>query len=358
MSEHAQRNLGVTAMRPGLEIDIARLDQWMVANVVDYRGPLTVEQFRGGQSNPTYRLSSPGGSYVLRRKPPGALLRGAHAIDREYRVLAALAQTPVPVAPMHGLCLDADVIGTPFYVMSLMEGRIFWDAEMPGIGPAERMACFDSLNATIAALHNVDPDQVGLSDYGSADNYLERQISRWTRQYREDEAAGRNAEMNQLVEWLPANLPAVQGRAISHGDYRCDNVIFHPDRPEVIAVLDWELSTLGDPLADFAYHAMMYRLPPDIIAGLTGVNLARQGIPSEQQYIADYCRRTNRGGIADFDFYCAFALFRLAGIIHGIKGRILRGTATSAHAQETAAKFERVTELGWAQAERSMRSTR
>jgi aminoglycoside phosphotransferase (APT) family kinase protein len=358
MSTRTELNTGAGAVRSGLEIDTARLESWMEANVAGYRGPAIVEQFRGGQSNPTYRLRTAGAAYVLRRKPPGRLLPGAHAIDREYRIQAALADSGVAVARMHGLCLDETVIGTPFYVMELVAGRIFWDASLPGLEPDERAACFDSMNATIAALHSIPLTSVGLADYGKANNYLGRQISRWTSQYLEDTQAGRNPYMGRLIEWLPAHIPAEEECAILHGDYRCDNLIFHHDEPRVAAILDWELSTIGHPLADFAYHAMMYRMPPDIIAGLAGVDLAVRGIPSEESYVAAYCRRTGRGGLPDFAFYLAFAMFRLAGIVHGIKGRVLRGTASSAHAHEMAAKFERIAELGWAQAMESGRRDR
>jgi len=284
---------------------------------------------------------------VLRRKPPGRLLPGAHAVDREYRVITALGGQGFPVARSHGLCLDETVIGTPFYVMEMVDGRIFWDPAFPEVGREERPAYFDAMNAVIAALHRIDPEAAGLGDYGKPGNYFARQIARWSKQYREDVEAGRVAAMDRLAEWLPGNIPPDEAQArVIHGDFRCDNMVFHPHEPRVLAVLDWELSTLGHPLADFSYHLMMYRMP-DALAGrdLPGLN-----IPSEDEYVAAYCRRTGRGGIPDMDFYMAFNLFRLAGIVHGIKGRLVRGTAASAHAAEMAARLEPLAELAWAQA--------
>lgn len=354
MSERSEANRGVMDVRDSHRVDLARLEAWMEANLRGYRGPLSIVQFRGGQSNPTYRLTTPGGSYVLRRKPPGALLAGAHAVDREYRVLAALAGQGFPVPKVHGLCLDEQVIGTPFYVMDMVEGRIFWDADLPELGQSERAACFDAMNRTIARLHRIDPAAAGLSDYGKPGNYFERQIARWSKQYRGDEEAGRVAAMERLAEWLPANIPdAGDATRIIHGDFRCDNMIFDPVAPEVIAVLDWELSTLGHPLADFTYHLMMYRMPAGIFTGLFGLDLDALAIPFEAEYVASYCRRTGRDGIADLDFFIAFNLFRLAAIVHGIKGRIARGTASSAHAGRMAAQLEPLADLAWEQAKRA-----
>ncbi len=339
MPDIAAENTGTSAVRDGLRFDEAALARWMESHVAGYAGPLTVEQFKGGQSNPTYRLSTPTARYVLRRKPPGQLIKGAHDVLREARVQHALAATPVPVAPILGTCEDEAVIGTQFYVMALVEGRIFWDAGFSAVPREDRAAYFDAMNRTIAALHAVDPAAVGLADYGKPGNYFERQISRWSRQYAEDTEAGRNADMDALVEWLPTAIPPGDETAIVHGDFRCDNMIFHPDRPEVAAVLDWELSTLGHPLADFAYHAMMYRVPAEIVAGLGGADPLPLGLPSEADYIAAYCRRTGRKDIPGWDFYIAFNLFRLAAIFHGIKGRVIRGTASSAQAAQRAGHF-------------------
>ena len=338
-------NAGTTAARDAHRFDEAALARWMTDHVDGFSGPLTVDQFKGGQSNPTYRLTTPGAAYVLRRKPPGPLLKGAHDVLREARVLTALANTDVPVAPVHGICADDGVIGTPFFVMGLVEGRIVWDATFPDVPREERAAYFDAMNATLAALHGVDYAAVGLDDYGRPGNYFARQIARWSKQYQDDADAGRDADMDALVAWLPDNIPADDETRIVHGDFRCDNMIFHPTEPRILAVLDWELSTLGHPLADFAYHAMMYRMPPDIVAGLAGADIAALGIPSEREYIAAYCARTGRAAIPDYDFYVAFNVFRLAAIFHGIKGRVIRGTAASAHARERAAAFPRLARL-------------
>lgn len=337
-----EENSGTTPVRAGYAFDEAALAGWMAAQIGDFAGPLTITQFKGGQSNPTYRLSTPGRNYVLRRKPPGELLKGAHAIEREVLVLGALEQAAFPVPHIYGLCEDSSLIGTSFYVMEMVEGRIFWDATLPDIAAADRPAYFDAMNATIAHLHSVDVAAVGLSDYGRPGNYFARQISRWSRQYLDDALAGRNADMDWLVDWLPRNIPADDETSIVHGDFRCDNMIFHPTQARVLAVLDWELSTLGHPLADFAYHAMMYRMPPDIVAGLAGADLHALNIPSEQAYVAAYCARTGRTGIDHWPFYLAFNFFRLAAIFHGIKGRVLRGTASSANARERAENFPRL----------------
>lgn len=338
-------NAGTTPVREAYRFDETALVEWMQDHIDGFVGPLHIEQFKGGQSNPTYRLSTPGRSYVLRRKPPGQLVKGAHDVLREARILSALAETPVPVAPIHGICEDEAVIGTPFFIMSLVEGRIFWDATFPEVPSSERARYFDAMNATLAALHMVDHEAVGLGDYGRPGNYFARQIARWTQQYLEDGDAGRDPDMDALVAWLPANMPESDETRIVHGDFRCDNMIFHPTEPRILAVLDWELSTLGHPLADFAYHAIMYRMPPDIVAGLGGADIAALGIPTEQDYVAAYCARTGRDDMPDYDFYVTFNFFRLAAIFHGIKGRVIRGTAASAHARERAANFRRLARL-------------
>jgi aminoglycoside phosphotransferase (APT) family kinase protein len=348
--DRSARNVGTTAVRSAHRFDQRRLEAWLEREVEGYRGPLSVEQFKGGQSNPTYKLRTPGRDYVLRRKPPGTLLPGAHAVDREYRVITALGAQGFPVARTYGLCLDENVVGTPFYVMEMVEGRIFWDASFPGVDRDERPRYFDAMNAALAALHRIDPEAAGLGDYGRPGNYFARQIARWSKQYQQDAEAGRVAAMDRLVEWLPENIPPDEPcPRILHGDFRCDNMIFHPDRPQVLAVLDWELSTLGHPLADFSYHLMMYRLPE----GLAGLDLAPLNVPSEADYVAAYCRRTGRDSIPDLDFYMAFSLFRLAGIVHGIKGRLARGTAASAHAAEMAQRLEPLADLAWQQAQRA-----
>jgi aminoglycoside phosphotransferase (APT) family kinase protein len=353
-NSRSAQNSGTIAVREAHRFDAASLERWMEANVQGYSGPLEIEQFKGGQSNPTYKLKTPARAYVLRRKPPGKLLPGAHAVDREYRVISALGAQGFPVARAYGLCMDEAVIGTPFYVMEMVEGRIFWEVDFPQLSAQERPAYFDAMNATIAALHSIDPEAAGLGDYGKPGNYFERQIGRWSKQYLGDVEAGRALAMDRLVEWLPANIPAGEEEArVIHGDFRCDNMIFHPTEPKVLAVLDWELSTLGHPLADFSYHLMMYRMPAGITTGLVGLDLPALNIPSEADYVAAYCRRTGRGEIAHLDFFIAFNMFRLAAIVHGIKGRVVRGTASSAHADKMAASLEGLAELAWSQAVRA-----
>jgi aminoglycoside phosphotransferase (APT) family kinase protein len=352
--ERSAQNSGTIEVRNAHRFDANRLEEWMQREVEGYCGPLSIEQFRGGQSNPTYKLVTPDRSYVLRRKPPGKLLPGAHAVDREYRVIEALGCQGFPVARTYGLCTDEAVIGTAFYVMEMVEGRIFWEADLPQVPTADRPRYFDAMNTAMAQLHLIDPEAAGLGDYGKPGNYFERQIGRWSKQYLGDAEAGRVPAMDRLVEWLPANIPPGEEEArIIHGDFRCDNMIFHPTEPRVLAVLDWELSTLGHPLADFSYHLMMYRMPAGITTGLAGLDLPTLNIPSEEQYVSAYCRRTGRDGIANLDFYIAFNLFRLAAIVHGIKGRLARGTAASAHADKMAASLESLADLAWEQAKRA-----
>ena len=341
---------GTTAVRPAHRFDEGRLAAWLEANVRGYSGPLSVEQFKGGQSNPTYRLATPRASYVLRRKPPGVLLKGAHAVEREAQVLTALRSADFPVPRVHGLCSDDSVIGTWFYVMDYVQGRIFWDLTLPSIGRDDRPKYFDAMNDTLARLHLIDPAAVGLGDYGRPGNYFERQIARWSRQYLGDVEAGRDPHMDRLIEWLPAHIPPGEETRIVHGDFRIDNMIFHPTEPRVLAVLDWELSTLGHPLADFSYHLMMYRMPQLVSAGLKGSDLAALNIPSEAQYVAWYCRRTGRQAIAHLDFYLAFNFFRFAAIAHGIKGRLARGTAASPHAIRMVEALPALAGLAWEQA--------
>ncbi len=350
MSERQEQFSGTGEIRVGQEIDSARLHAWMAENVVDYAGPLKIEQFKGGQSNPTYKLITPHQNYVLRRKPPGVLLPSAHAVDREYKVITALHGQGFPAPRTFGLCLDESVIGTWFYVMDCVDGRVIWDATFPDVPRDDRRAYFDAMNKTIADLHMIDITKAGLSDFGKPGNYFARQIARWSRQYLEDKDAGQVPAMDRLVEWLPANIPAGDETSVVHGDYRCDNMIFHKTEPKVLAVLDWELSTLGHPLADFSYHLMMYRMPPGATAALMGADLAALNIPTEAEYVAAYCARTGRAGIPNLDFYIAYNMFRLAGIIHGIRGRVVRGTAASAHAKKTAEGVELLADLAWAQA--------
>ena len=344
--------VGTSVVRPGHEIDEGRLTQWCAQNVDGFQGPLTVTQFRGGQSNPTYKLTTRDALYVLRRKPTGKLLKGAHAIEREAQVMRALCgQFPVP--RVYAFSPDEQVIGTPFYIMSYVEGRIFWDARLPHLDAPSRPAYFDAMNETLARLHGIDYAELGLSGFGRPENYVMRQIERWSKQYQADADAGRDPNMDRLIEWLPNHVPPEQQARIVHGDFRIDNLVFHPTEPHVCAVLDWELATLGDPLVDFAYHAMMYRMPPTPIAGLRGEDLNALNIPSESEYVARYCRRTGRKGIPDLDFYMAFNLFRIAAIFHGIKGRMLRGTAVSTRAGSVAAAVASMAQLAWHQANRA-----
>ena len=340
---------GTMPVREAHAFDVARLQSYMETHVDGFSGRLEVRQFKGGQSNPTYLLSADGKRYVLRRKPPGKLLPSAHAVDREYRVITALAGSGVPVPRTYALCQDESVIGTWFYVMEFAEGRIFWESTLPGLSRDERAAIYDAMNEVIARLHQIDPAAVGLADFGKSGNYFARQISRWTKQYRASETE-RIEAMDKLIEWLPEHIPPDEDTTIVHGDYRLDNMVFHPTEPRVIAVLDWELSTLGHPLGDFSYHLMPWRLTPDTFRGFKGVDLAALGIPDEEAYVAAYCRRTGRDGIADLDFYMAYNMFRLAAIAQGIMGRVKDGTAASRHAIETGRLARPIGEAGWAQA--------
>ena len=350
----ADANFGTMPVREGFAFDEGALAAWMTDNVEGFAGPMSVEQFKGGQSNPTYKLVTPDRSYVLRRKPPGRTLKGAHAVDREAKVLTGLARADFPVARVHGLCTNEDVIGSIFYVMDMVEGRIFWDATLPAVPKAERTAIFHAMNEAIARLHVVDYQAVGLGDYGKPGNYFSRQIARWSKQYFEDTDAGRDPNMDRLIDWLNANMPKDDdATSIIHGDFRIDNMIFHPTEPRILAVLDWELSTLGHPGADFAYHAMMYRMPPHIVAGLGGANIAALGIPGEEDYLAAYCARTGRSDMPGYGFYMAFNFFRLAAIFHGIKGRAIRGNASSAQANERVRILPELMELAWKQSLRA-----
>ncbi len=353
MASRQEQFTGTTEVREGARFDEAALERWMRDNVKDYAGPLEVRQFKGGQSNPTYKLITPKRTYVLRRKPPGLLLKSAHAVDREYRVISALFAQGFPVAETFGLCTDDSVIGTWFYVMDCVEGRIIWDGTFPDVPTADRRAHFQAMNDTIAHLHSIDPDKAGLGDFGRPGNYFERQIGRWSKQYLDDDAAGRVPEMDRLVEWLPANIPPGDESTVVHGDYRCDNMIFHPTEPRVLAVLDWELSTLGHPLADFSYHLMMYRMTTTGSAGLTGVDMAAMNIPTEREYVERYCQTVGRDAghvLGIMDFLMAYNMFRLAAIVHGIRGRVIRGTAANAHAKAMAETVEPMAKLAWEQA--------
>ena len=331
---------------PGHRFDEGALERYLDKHVPGFRGPLTVRQFRGGQSNPTYYLATPERAYVLRRKPPGKLLPSAHAVDREYRVLTALAGTGVPVPRTYLLCEDPAVIGTVFYVMEYVPGRVLTDPRLPEQTPAERAAIFDSLNDVLARLHRVDWQGIGLGDFGKPGNYFARQIHRWTQQYRASETE-RIEAMERLIAWLPANIPPGDETTLVHGDYRLGNTLVHPTEPRIVAVLDWELSTLGHPLADLAYNMLPFRLRPDQFEGFAG-QARPEGIPSEAEYLAAYCRRTGRPGIPQWDWYVAFAMFRLAAIAQGIMGRVLAGTANDPTARERGQRARPLAEAGWA----------
>lgn len=336
----------------GRSLDARLLGRWMADHIDGFSGPLRIERFSGGQSNPTYRVTGAGRSVVLRRKPFGPIVKHAHAIDREALVMDRLHRIGFPVPRIHALCTDADVIGSDFYVMDLVEGRIFWDPALPQCTPWERASIYDAMNQVIAHLHSVDPVAAGLDGFGRPENYVSRQIARWSAQYLDDrDAAGHDASMERLVDLLAGHDFAGRGAALVHGDFRIDNLIFDPVEPRVIAVLDWELSTIGDPLADFAYHAMMYRMPAGLIAGLRGSGYQGGGIPDEAAYIADYCRRTGRMDLPDFEFYLGFNLFRVAAILHGIKGRIARGNAASRNARERASMLPEIARLALQQVE-------
>ncbi|MEW6464307.1 MAG: phosphotransferase [Pseudomonadota bacterium] len=342
--------------------DIDRLSDWLREHLSDFAGPLQVEMFKGGQSNPTYKLLTPQRSYVMRAKPgPVAkLLPSAHAIEREYRVMKALEGTPVPVARMLALCEDEAVIGRAFYVMEFVDGRVLWDQSLPDMTPTQRGEIYDEMNRVIAALHCVDPAAVGLADYGRPGNYFERQIARWSKQYQASITQPIEA-MDRLIDWLPAHIPprARDDRLVRivHGDYRLDNLMFDATQPRVRAVLDWELSTLGHPLADFSYHCMAWHIPPGAFRGIGGLDLAALGIPSESDYIRRYCERTGLATpeelAADWNFYMAYNLFRIAAILQGIAKRVEAGTASSAQARASGAGARPMAELAWSFAQRA-----
>jgi aminoglycoside phosphotransferase (APT) family kinase protein len=340
--------IGTKPVEERHRIDVASLESFLKFKILE------LEQFRGGQSNPTYRIAAADGRrFVLRRKPPGKLLPSAHAVEREYRVIQALHPTGFPVARPHVLCEDQSVIGTAFYVMDFVEGRVLWDQSLPGMTPAERGAIWDELNRVISRLHLVDYRAVGLEGFGKPGNYIERQVARWTKQYQASETETMEA-MDNLIAWLPKNIPPETASTVVHGDFRLDNAIYHPAEPRILAVLDWELSTLGDPLADFAYHCMSWHIPPGQFRGIAGLDLPSLGIPGEKEYVARYCERTGRKSIdpAHWDFYIAYNLFRIAAILQGIRKRVADGTAASAHAQDAGSRARPMAELGWQMVER------
>jgi aminoglycoside phosphotransferase (APT) family kinase protein len=359
--ESMQQFIGTQAVSARHAFDVATLERHLQRELPEFAGPLHVEQFKGGQSNPTYKLLTPQQTYVMRTKPgPAAkLLPSAHAIEREFRVMRALAGSAVPVAQMHLLCADEAVIGRAFYVMQFVDGRVLWEQSLPDFTPHGRDAVYDEMNRVIAALHSVNPAQVGLADYGKPGNYFVRQLARWTKQYQMSQLQS-IPEMDRLIDWLPAHLPPSaldeSQVAIVHGDFRLDNLIFDATEPRIAAVLDWELSTLGHPLADFSYHCMGWHIEPGVFRGIGGLDLAALGIPSEREYVRRYCERTGRADpdavMADWNFYLAYNLFRLAAITQGIAKRAADGTAASAQARTSGDATAALARMGWAQAQR------
>ena len=345
MGERQDKFSGTKTVEERLRFDVARLERYLQREIEGFEGPLEVEQFKGGQSNPTYLLRAGGRRYVLRRKPPGKLLPSAHAVDREYRVLTALARTEIPVPRTLCLCTDESVVGTMFFVMEYVEGRVIWESALPGSVPEERRAIYDAMNEALANLHLVDYAAIALGTYGKPGNYFARQIHRWSKQYKASETT-RIEEMERLLCWLPENVPDDDRTTLVHGDYRLDNMIFHPTEPRILAILDWELGTLGHPLGDFTYHCMIWQTPPDR-GGLEGLDLEALGLPTLESYVGAYCRRTGRDGIEHWNFYRAYNLFRSAAIAQGIAGRVRDGTAASAYAREVAASVPGLAAAAW-----------
>ena len=340
---------GTKEVAERLRFDVGRLEAYLREHAKGFAGPLAVSQFKGGQSNPTYFLETPQRRYVLRRKPPGKLLPSAHAVDREYRVIAALHPQGFPVAEPVLYCADESVVGTAFFVMSHVEGRVIWEPQMPASNPTERAQVYDAMNTTLAQLHSFEPAAIGLADYGRAENYVARQVDRWSKQYRASETE-KIEDMDRLIAWLPAHLPPPQPARLVHGDYRLDNIILAPNEPRIAAVLDWELSTLGDPLADFTYHLMQWNMPPSEAntGSLVGADLAALGIPPLEQYVAAYVAHTGLDPRPHMAVYSAYNFFRIAAILQGIVGRVRDGTATSAHAAARAEMVRPLAARAWA----------
>ena len=336
------------------KFDATQLEAYMHAHVEGFVGPLKIRQFKGGQSNPTYQLITPTHKYVMRRKPPGKLLPSAHAVDREYKVITALHSVGFPVPRTYCLCEDESIVGTMFYIMEMVEGRIFWDPRLPDLPPAERRPIFEAKIKTLAQLHNIDYAAIGLSEFGKPGNYFARQISRWTKQYQASETQNIDS-MNRLIEWLPNHIPDDDVTSIVHGDYRLDNMVLHPSKPQVRAVLDWELSTLGHPLGDFTYHLMQWYLPSEgaSTSSLLGADFVALNIPTAEEYTELYCAHTQRDKISNMDFYIAYNMFRLAGILQGIIGRVRDGTASNEHAAQMAERVQPLADTGWHYAQRA-----
>ncbi|GAB4529433.1 MAG: phosphotransferase [Amphiplicatus sp.] len=353
MSDDPQADFsGVGETPEHLKIDEGALEAYMRAHVDGFEGPVSVQKFKGGQSNPTYLVTTPAKKYVLRRKPPGKLLPSAHAVEREYRVMSALHAQGFPAPKTHALCEDPDVLGTAFFIMDYVEGRIFWDAALPGVAREERAPLFHALIDALADLHAIDYEKVGLADFGKPGNYFERQIGRWSKQYKAAETQP-IADMDRLIEWLPTAIPDDDAVSIVHGDFRFDNVIMHPNRPKVLAVLDWELSTLGHPLADFTYFLMVWHFPPSVRGGLAGLDLEALGVPSLNEAVARYCARAGRAGLPDLDFCMAYNMFRLASIAQGVYARALQGNASSERATSLGAQVAPLAALAWRHAQKA-----
>ena len=352
MSDAAQEFTGFGETPEHLKFDETALDAYMRDHVDGYAGPLSVKKFKGGQSNPTYLVTTPAKKYVLRRKPPGKLLPSAHAVDREYKVMTALGTQNFPVPKTYALCEDESVIGTAFFIMDFVEGRIFWDASLSDIAKEERKPLYHALIDTLADLHNVDYAAAGLSDYGKPGNYFERQIGRWSKQYEAAETSTID-EMNNLIRWLPTAIPADDATSIVHGDYRFDNAIMHPSEPKTLAILDWELSTLGHPLADFTYFLMVWHMPASVRGGLMGVDLEAAGLPTLDDAVARYSARTGRDGVPDVNFCLAYNMFRLSSIIQGVYARSLQGNASSPAAREMGAQVRPLAALAWSFAQKA-----
>ncbi|APG63594.1 phosphotransferase family protein [Sphingorhabdus lutea] len=344
--------VGTTSVSEKDKLNEEILLQWMTENVAGFSGPMTLSKFKGGQSNPTYCIETPNADYVLRRKPFGKLLPSAHAVDREHKVIAALHPTGFPVAKPFGLCTDDDVIGTMFYVMERAKGRNLWNGTLPNMQPAERTAIYNAMIDTLAALHKIKVDEIGLSDYGKPDDYCARQIARWSKQYKLSETETID-EMDNLINWLPTSIPAQHYSSITHGDFRLDNMIFDANDARVIAVLDWELSTLGDPIADFTYFLMSWIMPPDGRSGIAGLNLAELGIPNMEETISRYKAQTGFEHVGDINWYLSYNLFRIAAILQGIVKRVADGTANSPQAAEMGKKMKPLTHIAWGFAQKA-----
>jgi aminoglycoside phosphotransferase (APT) family kinase protein len=358
MSQPAQNRQetysGTKEVTEAHKFDAKKLETYLADRIEGFQTPMEVRQFKGGQSNPTYQLVTPNRKYVLRRKPPGKLLPSAHAVDREFRVISALHPTGFPVAKPYVLCEDESIIGTMFYVMDCVEGRVLWEGALPGLDKEQRWKTYDAMNETLARLHNFDYEKIGLSDFGKPGAYIARQISRWTKQYQMSETET-VVEMNKLIEWLPAHLPPEGRPSVVHGDYRLDNMILHPTEPKVLAVIDWELATIGDPMADFTYHLMQWMQPAtgSSTSSIMGLDYKALGIPTLDEYVAMYCKRTGRSEVPNMDYYAAYNFFRLAGILQGIVGRVRDGTASNANAAQNAAAVRPLAERAWAYAKRA-----